>query len=121
MAPRTKLKPDVTIGELLLLSQLVEAQVRNPKKSPSVQLQVKHGYSRDAVGGALKRIGEAVGPVEILDNGKRTYLTTDLGRNVGSIGWIANKLMEMAAAPDADQAAMKALLREIGQRLIQRS
>src|SRR5690606_17279070 len=49
-------------------------------------------------------ISEAVGPVEVPGNARRTLRASDRGYNVGRVGWIADALIKVSADAETDQA-----------------
>jgi hypothetical protein len=108
--PRPVFKPNLNLGDLLVLAGLADVSRDGRKTGVSKAVMEKTGASSTRVRNALLRIEAELGPVEYEGKMRRTHRPNPRGRNVGGAAVVADLLIKIACDPDTDQTR---LLREI--------
>jgi hypothetical protein len=114
MARRSRLKEDVTLGELMLLSHLSHLTYVEAVKSPAVELARREKISATVVRNVLSRISGVFGLIETEQGQRRTLRPNALGRSIGQAGFLCSRLCAVALDPRVDQAKLLAFINQIG-------
>lgn len=109
MAPRSRLKADVTLGELVLLSRLPHLTYVEAVKSPAVELARREKISATVVRNVLSCLSGVFGPIETKEGQRRTLRPNELGRSIGQAGFLCSRLCAVALDPKVDQAKRREL------------
>ncbi|SMQ67407.1 hypothetical protein SAMN06295905_1559 [Devosia lucknowensis] len=104
--PRPTFKPNLNLGDLLVLADLADATQDGKKTGVSKAVMEKTGASSTRVRNALLRIESELGPVEYEGKMRRTHRPNPRGRNVGGAGVVADLLIKIASDPDTDQTRL---------------
>jgi len=113
MARRSRLKEDVTLGELMLLSHLSHLTYVEVVKSPAVELARREKFSATVVRNVLSRISGVFGLIETKQGQRRTLRPNALGRSIGQAGFLCSRLCAVALDPKVDQAKLLAFINQI--------
>lgn len=113
MARRKLFHPDLTLGEMTVLSELSHLTYVKGEKHPAQKLMKSRGISITVVRNLLTRVSNAIGPVELPGGQRRTLRPNALGRNVGEIGFLGSRLFHMARDPNVDQAILLAAIKKM--------
>lgn len=100
-------EPNVTIGDLLMLSRLAALFHDERMSNPGLQLQAEWNVSATRVRNALIRIDTAVGSVELRGIRRRTQQPSLRGASVGMAGVLAKLVIDMSADPRIDQSRLR--------------
>lgn len=102
-----KFEPNVTLGELLLLSRMAELFYDKHVSNPGLAVQSELNISPTRVRNAMIAIAAAVGPVELEGASRRTQQPSPRGLSVGKTGQLAALLIDMSADPLVDQSKLR--------------
>lgn len=100
-------EPNVTVGELLLLSRMAELFYDQQVSNPGLAVQTELNISPTRVRNALLRIAAAVGPVELEGARRRTQQPSPRSLNVGRAGQLAALVIDLSADPLVDQSKLR--------------
>ncbi|GEM_PF-6176432 len=103
---RPVFKPNLTLGDLLVLAALADATRDGKKTGVSKAVMAKTGASSTRIRNALLRIEAELGPVEYEGRMRRTHRPNPRGRNVGGAGVVADLLIKIASDPETDQTRL---------------
>tara|TARA_R110002124_G_scaffold250589_8_gene415717 strand:- start:5107 stop:5511 length:405 start_codon:yes stop_codon:yes gene_type:complete len=101
--PRPVFKPDVTLGDLLVLAKLGSVIHEQGSASPTSDVKLELNASSTRIRNALMRVAAVLGPVEVEGKIRRTQRPSPRGRNIGGAAVLADLLIKVAQDEATDQ------------------
>lgn len=99
--------PNVTLGDLLVLSRLADLFYDQDVSNPGQHVQTELKVSPTRVRNALLRIDAALGSVELAGKGRRTQQPSLRGANVGMAAQLAAFIIQISEDPLVDQTRLR--------------
>jgi hypothetical protein len=110
MTTKSRIEPDVTLGELLMLHALTI--MTHYQVVPAPEIPQIGELSSEVVRSALDNIENALGKVLEVDANGKARGTTAAARNFGEAAYLADYLIMLARLPDIDQTKLHSLIAE---------
>ena len=112
MTTESRWKPDVTLGELLMLQELAVLAYDEQDPDPRSKMVQRHDIPLDTVESSMSRVEQALGVVEDGGADGRPVKPTPGARNIGEAAYLADFLIMLARHENVDQEKLRGLIAE---------